>query len=76
MSALNAIAILSLQLGTVTLAGWLVGWLVGWRLVSRVCRVSVRVRPAVSWAPRVRAHEFRLSVRPSVRHMGGSVKNG
>jgi len=50
----------SLQLGTVTLAGCPVGKSClsrVWR-VSRVCRVSVRVRPAVNCAPRVRAHEL------------------
>jgi len=42
------------------------------RLVSRVCRVSVaclsasvRRGPAISWAPRVRAHEYTTAI-PSV----------
>jgi len=42
---------------------WPADWLaVGWLVVSRVCRVSrlsANARgPAVSWAPRVRAHEY------------------
>jgi len=58
-----AIAIPSLQLGTVTLAGWRLSV-----ACQCECLSAQRTRrgPAVSWAPRVGAHEFRPTDRLSV----------